>query len=474
MGDVLDKRYRYLAKNTGMLTISSFSSKVLVFLLVPLYTHILTTAEYGTYDIMTTTISLMMPILSANISDGVMRFAMDKSVNIEDVVKIGYKYIFIATVISGLIIGAVVGFNLWPILKQNAVFVWLLFEFTLLYQFFMQLAKGLEQVKDMAVAGILCTATAVLGNILFLLILRYGVRGFYMAYILGHMIPTFYLFVRLNGRKYFSRSVNKKLEVNMLQYAVPLIMNTLGWWANNTSDRYIVTAFCGFAVNGIYSVAYKIPTILNTLQSIFTQAWQISAIKEYGNKESEAFYDKMIIITNAVMCTGCSVLIILTKFLARILYANDFFQAWKYVPFLLVSSVINTASGVLGPILSARKNSKAMATSAMYGIVTNILLNIILVIKIGAQGAAIATAISSLVIYLSRYSSLHKDMALNSNSRVLLSWLILSIQAFIQVYFDRLYWGQCICLGLLIIMFRKLLREMLSKLVSYRFVKFIN
>lgn len=42
------KKYKYLFKNVGLLTISNFGSKILSFLLVPLYTSLLTTGEYGT------------------------------------------------------------------------------------------------------------------------------------------------------------------------------------------------------------------------------------------------------------------------------------------------------------------------------------------------------------------------------------------------------------------------------------------
>ena len=74
----MEGKYRYLLKNMGLMTISSFASKILSFILVPLYTAILTTDEYGTYDIYTTTAFLLIPLLSVCISDAVLRFALDK------------------------------------------------------------------------------------------------------------------------------------------------------------------------------------------------------------------------------------------------------------------------------------------------------------------------------------------------------------------------------------------------------------
>ena len=74
----MDSKYKYLGKNIGLLTLSSFGTKLLSFFLVPLYTHLLSTTDYGIYDIFSTTISLAIPILTINIHDGVLRFLLDK------------------------------------------------------------------------------------------------------------------------------------------------------------------------------------------------------------------------------------------------------------------------------------------------------------------------------------------------------------------------------------------------------------
>ena len=161
----------------------------------------------------------------------------------------------------------------------------------------------------------------------------------------------------MNVWGHINRNSAKHVQISMTKYSAPLILNSVGWWMNNALDRYAVTFICGAAVNGIFSVAYKIPTILATVQQIFIQAWQISAIKEYSN-DSKHFYGEMMNFINMTMGITCMGLIVTTKLLARFLYANEFYQAWEYVPFLLVSGVLNSVSGVLGPILCADKNFK--------------------------------------------------------------------------------------------------------------------
>lgn len=77
-----ESKFRYLAKNTLLFTISSFGSKILAFLLVPFYTNILSTEEYGTVDLVTTTSSLLLFVVTLCIADAVMRFAIEIKTNL--------------------------------------------------------------------------------------------------------------------------------------------------------------------------------------------------------------------------------------------------------------------------------------------------------------------------------------------------------------------------------------------------------
>ncbi|HEG4504506.1 TPA: polysaccharide biosynthesis C-terminal domain-containing protein, partial [Enterococcus faecium] len=114
---------------------------------------------------------------------------------------------------------------------------------------------------------------------------------------------------------------------------------------------------------------------------------------------------------------------------SHILYAKDFYEAWKYVPFLLIANVLNCASGLLGPILSAKKDSKSMMWSAIIGALVNVIMSVVLVYKIGVQGATIATVICSYVIYVVRKRAVGKDIFIKHYHIVVESWGLLFVQA---------------------------------------------
>lgn len=456
----MNKKYKYLLKNTGILTISNFSSKLLSFFLVPLYTSVLTTEEYGTFDIINTTLQLLMPFLALNIYEGVMRFMMDKEVDKSDVASVGFKYVNIGILIFLCIILVNYFLDFWPALAQYSVYAFLSFSFTLFFQYVNQFAKGLEYVSAMGIAGVIGTVTTLAFNIILLLHFHMGLDGFYIASIVGQAVPTVYISIAVDLYKYLKIHFNKNVEKDMIIYSAPMIMNQLGWWANNVSDRYVVTFMCGVAANGIYSVAYKIPTILSTLGQIFIQAWQISAIKEYKNKDSKRFYGNALNYMNNIICICCMILILCSKFLGKLLYSKDFYVAWKYTPFLLLAIVFNSASGILGPILTAQKNSKALGVSAFYGALINAVLNVVLVYLMkDAQGAAIATAISSYSIYFFRRRALRNDITILNYSKMIFSWVCIIFQSLLIIYTEN-YLIQLILIAMVIAAYRRSLKKL--------------
>ena len=140
------KKSEYLLKNMGILTLSNFASKILVFLLVPIYTSILSTEEYGSYDLAVSTATLLFPILTLNIVDAVMRFSMDKDYSKEKIACIGMKFISFSVILFGLGMFILDRFLLLPDIHGLELFVFLYYSSYAFNQFLIQFAKGLEKV----------------------------------------------------------------------------------------------------------------------------------------------------------------------------------------------------------------------------------------------------------------------------------------------------------------------------------------
>ena len=148
----MNEKYRYLGKNTLIFAISSFGTKFLSFFLVPLYTNILTTEEYGIADLITTTATLMIFIFTVNISDSVLRFAINKEKKQSEILAYGIKVLVTGSLILMGVLIIVYRVNLirWP--RMYYIFIFLYFFFTALYQILSNYLRAIDSVTDVAIA----------------------------------------------------------------------------------------------------------------------------------------------------------------------------------------------------------------------------------------------------------------------------------------------------------------------------------
>lgn len=436
----MNKKYKYLFKNVGLFSISNIGGRLLSFFLLPLYTNILTTEEYGTYDFYITTVSLLAPILTVSISDAVLRFSLDKNENKTDAITVGFRNLTRAFIIFAVLTGINYAFNLIPILNEYPLYLLLYFISSNFYSMLTVCARGLDKVADHAVAGLINTLSAILLNILFLVVLKLGISGYFLAYICAYFIAALYICIRIRLHRHITVSLeDKTLTKRMEKYSSPFILNSIAWWINNVFDRYIIIWLCGKSANGIYSIAYKIPSIINAFEAIFEQAWTLSAIKEFDD-DNKDFYSDMYKLYNFGLVFACSALIILDKPLARLLYAKDFYEAWKYVPFLIISILFGSMGGFIGGIFSAAKKSSIFARTTTIGAAVNIIMNIILVKLIGPIGAAISTMVSFGVVWACRLYHSRKYIKLEINlKRDIFAYALLILQSVILVCISNNY-----------------------------------
>lgn len=452
---------KYLAKNIGLLTLSQFGTKFLSFFLVPLYTNILSTSDYGIYDLLNSSIGILIPVLTLNIFDGVLRFTLGGETDERTIFSIGVKYLFLGNFAIWVILLINHLFNIIILVDEYSIFFMLIFFIQSVLGVMTAFVRGIDKIFDLSIASVICSFIVIFCNVIFLCVFSWGLFGYFIANIIGPLVQIIYLFIRIKGWKYINyRICFGKVEHNILCYSIPMIANSIAWWVNGLSDRYIVTWFCGLGENGVYSVASKIPSILNIFQTIFNQAWTLSAVKDFDPKDENGFFSIMYNSYGAIMAITCSTLIAINRLLARLLYAKDFFYAWRYVPFLLIAILFGALSGYLGGIFTAVKNTKVYAQSTVVGAIANIIINLLLVPAIGTLGAAVATAISYWIIYLLRvfYTKRYINIKMHL-IRDNISYLLLVIQSIIFLLVIQesttLYFTEIFLIAIQIYLFRK-------------------
>ena len=469
------KEVKDLAKNTGLLAVGQFGTKLLSFFLVPLYTYVLSTGEYGTYDLISTTVSLLVPILSLNICDSALRFPLDKNADKSQIFSISIFHFFASLLFGLILIGINYLFDFISVVNEYPVLFLLMFASTAINGIMNCFVRGIDRIKDIAISGVLSSAVTIALNLLFLLPLHMGLVGFFLATILGSLSQSLYLFIVIRAWRYLKfKSLDKKLHKEMTDFSKPLILNNISWWVNGASNRYIIIWFCGIAANGIYSVSYKIPSILVMFQGIFSQAWTLSAVSGYDKDDKNGFFTKMYQCYNLCIVIVCSILIVLSRVLALFLYSNEFYNAWKYVPFLLISSVFGALSGYIGGIYAATKDTKLFARTSIYGAVANLLLTLVLVLQIGVMGAAIAAPVSYCLIWYLRVQSINKYINMRiSLVKDTIGYVILCLQTGLLFVLDDsfiFFLLQLVLFAFIILLNKNLLSIILNK-ITHKILK---
>ena len=302
--------YRYLFNNIGLLTLSNFATKFLSFFLVPLYTNILSTTEYGTYDLFNATIGVLLPVLTLNIQESVLRFSLDKKTSRKAIVSISVKYLLISNllVIISLIFNRITYLN--AMIAEYGIYFFLMFFVQSLVGVITCYIRGVDRVADLSVSSVITSIVTISCNIIFLVAFKWGLPGYFLANIIGPLVQCIYLMVRSNFLKEIRFEQFTPEEEAMTNYSKPLIANSIAWWVNNVSDRYVIVFFCGLAENGVYSVAGKIPSILNIFQTIFNQAWTLSAVKDFDPEDKNGFFTNTYKAYNCMMVIICSSIIV--------------------------------------------------------------------------------------------------------------------------------------------------------------------
>ena len=165
-------RNKKLGLNVIFMTLGNMASKMLSFLLIPLYTSVLSTTEYGVADIMTTTITLLAPIFTIQINEAVMRFCLDKESDKKKILSVGITTVGVGFVV--LVLCSPIVFLFENIRLYYGLFL-LYYLSSTLYTLLSQYTKGIEKVKAYAIGGVINTIIVITSNILFLLVFKIGI-----------------------------------------------------------------------------------------------------------------------------------------------------------------------------------------------------------------------------------------------------------------------------------------------------------
>lgn len=439
-----------LVHDTFLYAVANFGSKLLVFLMLPLYTHYFTTSEYGLWDLIVTTTTLLAPFITFELVAAVYRWLINeqdeeekKSVITTGVITLLRNVIIfnVITVIVLLFVSVPYG---WEALVLTNVLI--------ASSFFQQCARGLGFNKLFASLGIIQAAIIVVLNLIFILALDLGLEALFYSSIIAGVCVILIAWKTMQFGNYISvHAYSKDLIKSFLVYSVPIIPGAASWWVMTMSDRYFITIYMGMEENGIYAIANKIPAILLMVNAVFSLAWKDSAILEFKSDDKDAYYSKVFRHFFRLMATSVILLTLLTKPILELVIANDFYSAWKYIGILLLATLFSALSQFWGAGYHGAKKTNIIFVTSLVGAIINVLINLIFISYIGLYAVAISTFSAFLTMWLIRVFSSNQYFKITMNywdMAVLFVFILLAIAA--SFTFDTTGIVVSIALGLLL------------------------
>ncbi len=447
-------KYRFLMRNTIILSIGTGLAKIVVFCMMRFYTGILTPAEYGNGDLIITTASLFVPFVSFGIAEGVFRFLPEYPQEPKSILSSGFYMLTCGCVLFLLLLPF-----LWAVeaFRDFLPLLWLLTMCSGYHTVCGQYVRASGDTILFALQGLLNTLLVVVLNIIFLAVLRLGITGYVLSVVIADFCCTLFLIAKCRLFSKLTLHPDKVILRRMLKYSIPLIPTTAFWWITSVSDRYMIVAFLGNEANGIYTVANKLPTLLTLLAGILMQAWQYSAVCESksGREEQIRFYTNVWQALFSVMFCAAGIMAAGSKLEIMLLADEPYFDAWRYVPLLCAAMLFCTFTSFFGSVYTVTEKSGISFWTSLLGAAVNILLNLMLIpSSLGIYGAAIATFFSYFLVFLVRARSARRWIPFRLFKRlVFLNTLLLAIQiAFINFELPGSQWVQGAALLLLLLL----------------------
>jgi len=430
-----------LLKNTAIIAVGNIFTKCISFFMLPLYTSLLSTTEYGMVDLITTIVSLGTCLLSLQLEQGIFRHLIDvrdDEKRQKIYISSGLKLVSIVN----LIITFISFFALTLVHYKYTEYLILNVLSAVYMAIVLQIARGLGDNFAYSLGSCVNGSLTVLLNVLFIAGFHWKVEGMLLATLIATVTSSIVVSLKCHLRRYISfKTLDKEASIELLKYSIPLIPNNICWWIVNVSDRIIINLFLNTAANGIYSVACKFPSTFSMVTNIFYTAWTESATENAKEVDSEGYYEHIINKVVRFYSAVCISIIAIMPLAFDILVKKDFKNAYVYIPILLIGALFHSIADLYCSLYIAFKMTRKIFKTTIASAVVNVLINIIFVKSIKIYAAAISTMMAYMIITIYMHTDITRTVRIKYKTSYLMQELTIFF-AVLLVYYLRNYWIQ--------------------------------
>lgn len=433
----ISRYIKQLSKDTLVYGFGDAFVKILGILTIPIYTRIFNPSDYGILSLVSAIITFFSSFLDLGMISALQRSYFDSAEEKErkKIISTAFWFLLIWGIFFTFII-ILLSKKISLLFFDSVSFTWILVLSFLnaFLSIFIILAKDLSRFKFrpwlffrlVSLNGILTTIFS-----LFLIIyFKFGILGFFLGGFLGTILTVIFAWRIIKNFIIFVFSLAKFKK--MFSYGIMLVPTVIAYFIFDISDRFFLVRMSTLHELGLYSMAINISGIMMFLSTALAQAWSPFAFKLYAEERNiyKNIYSRMM---NYIMIGFSFLSIIIALFsseILKIITIPEFFGANKAIPFLLISMLFYASTLVTLLGLNITRKTKYIALSAGITALLNIILNIIFIPKLGMVGAALATAISYIVLALMYFFISQKLHPISYNLEKIIKILIITLLIF--------------------------------------------
>ncbi|HVS99148.1 MAG TPA: oligosaccharide flippase family protein [Solirubrobacterales bacterium] len=391
---------RRLATTGAAYTAASILSKLIAVALLPLYTRHLTTADYGTAEVLFAAVVSASIFVRLGMIEAVLRFYYREDEDPARIVGATFSGLFwfatvgalVALPFAGPLSEALLGERAVGLVRISIGGLWVatLFEYL----------QTLYRLDERARAYFTITMANVLATIALTVVLVVGVGDGARGLLLGSYVTgaVFVLAMIVEQRRRLTLIVEWPLLRRLLRFGLPTMPAEVSLYLLNFVDRLIIVHVAGLGEAGLYSLAVKFAQAVNTLVRGFQLAWPPLAYSIRDDDEARRAYATVI----TLFLAGCTWLVVglwlLSRWLLRFFAAPKFFDAYEVVGLIAVAVTLYSLYMVMVVILGRTGQTKFNLPAALAALVSNVALNLLLVPPLGIVGAGLSLVASYLVV----------------------------------------------------------------------------
>lgn len=460
----MDKE-KELVKNTAIITFGKICTQLVSFLLLPLYTAVLSTAEYGTVDLVITYSTLLLPFVTLALEQALFRFLID----VRDDKDKESSYIS-TTVFTSLLFTCIVFTILFLIycITNNELFLYfgLVLVGSVMSAVSLQISRGLGDNVGYTLGSTVSAIVQILCNVLFLTIFKLGAPGMMLASFIGSILCGVVLFIRCNFKSYIYLShIDKNAFHELARYSIPLIPNQLSWWALNASDKVIVQFVLGVAGNGLVAVANKFSGVYIQFSNIFNISWTESVALHINDDGAEQFISNTINLVFRLFLCACCGIIVCMPFAFPIMINEQYNEAYGLIPIFMLASLFNVVVSLYGVIYVAYKKTVEIAKTAIYAAMLNMVSHLVLIRFVGIYAAALSTMIGYGGMAIYRYFHSRKYITIKfDNITLFISVIMVTLS--LSSYYSGAKTVQILAFLIIVILCFALNKDMIKKIYN--------